>query len=115
MPAPAPGWQLRLALGRATLRAPDNTVVYQGTCRLPAGWRAVAALAGGPVLIIGAIGLLCASEAGLTPQRLHALIHAAARSGRPLATHHLSCPAQPCASYDTRQPPSAHPGHHSLP
>ena len=81
IPGPAPGWHLRLALGRATLRASDNTVVYRGTCRLSSGWRAVAAQAGGPVIIIGAIGLPVASDAGLTPERLHALIHAAAGRG----------------------------------
>jgi hypothetical protein len=56
-----------------------------GTCRLPLGWRAVAAQAGGPVLIIGVIGLPAAPDARLTPERLHALINAAAGTGSLLA------------------------------
>jgi hypothetical protein len=103
MPPPARGWHLRLALGRATLRAPDNTVVYRGTCRLPSSWRAVAAQAGGPVVIIGAIGLHVASDTELTPERLRALIHAAAGMGSLVAAQ------------ITRQPLAANPRHRSLP
>jgi hypothetical protein len=102
MPGRAPGWHLRLGLGRATLRAPDNTLVYKGTCRLPSGWRAVAAQAGGPFIIIGAIGLPVASDDELTPERLRALIHAAATSGSLVAAQITQVPTSRGASHDSR-------------